>query len=342
MSRFLQFGGGIVNPGPPPPTPAPSRNPSSPPTPAPVPFGSGGVNLGPRPPSPPPTISVEPTTSPTSSPRPTTTITMAPTPGTPFPFLAEGDTSFGFRWFDLYFDAHQHAIRRAPGWSWGQISSGPAPFCYKDMCFDVTDVCNTFNGILLHPWVCSFTEDVIVAGPSCWRGNCTAAGTAACASVSGTTVGVQDGADGPQWCVFNGERSLLGPTCYNGQCFKAELQQACELNNQGVVWNEDHCIFNGYLTSVGPICWNGNCQPWETQRKCNDLGGIAVAEHWCMVPGCDKTGTYLERKKKMKKKKKLQGVDKRVICHMVKKRSGEGGGGRFLFAIWNASVQQHN
>ncbi|KAL7564665.1 hypothetical protein ACA910_021222 [Epithemia clementina (nom. ined.)] len=280
------FGGGGVDPGPRPPTLSPTNIPTVRPTRSPVKFGSGGIDPGPRPPTPSPTISSEPSALPTVSPYPTTIITFHPTPSQDFPYRPEGDSAFGHRWYDFYYDAYQHALRRFPGWSWGQYSTGPGPFCYRNTCYNVSSVCPEMDGILLHPSVCSFTPDVIVAGPSCWRGLCNSNGTQACTSLGGVTVGAADGTGGPQWCVVDGARSLVGPTCYGTDCF--DVQEPCEAQG-GVIWNDDFCFLNGYFTTIGPVCWNGYCQTNDLAIKCSDLQGTVFADRWCVIPGCDKT-----------------------------------------------------
>ena len=154
-----------------------------------------------------PTTSLEETTVQPAYPTP------RPTPTSPFPYRAEGDGSFGHKWQDQYTLAHQLAVRR-PGWSWGDIKSGPAPFCYGNKCYNVTEACEQLDGVLLHSSVCSFPEEVKIAGPSCWRESCTAEGQQTCKAVQGISIGEPDGSGGPQWCLFKGGQSMIGPMCY--------------------------------------------------------------------------------------------------------------------------------
>ena len=288
----MSFGGGGIDVGPTPPTDPPTLAPTFFPTRSPVAFGSGGIVVGPTPPTDPPTISLRPSPSPTTSAAPTSTDTANPTPGGPFPFRAEGPGSFGWKWSDYYYDAFQHGIRR-PGWSWGQDDGSglPAPFCHADTCYNVASACAAFGGILLHSSVCSFPPSVKVAGPSCWNDDCVAEGAQTCSQIGGVTVGEPDGSNGPQWCIFSGVRSLAGPFCYNTDCFASEIADACTVAG-GRVWNDNFCILNGYWTTVGPVCWNSFCFENEVQAKClQDLGGIPFANRWCLVQGCDRTGT---------------------------------------------------
>lgn len=150
-----------------------------------------------------------PTTSkPSVAPAPPTPF---PTPELPFEYQWWGETSFGYHYKDLYYWGYQHAIRR-PGWSWGEPLAGYAPFCHNDKCYSIRSACSALGGELLHESVCSFPEDVKIAGPSCWEGDCRADGNAVCGSVGGITIGD----DSVQWCLFKGERTVFGPACYNG------------------------------------------------------------------------------------------------------------------------------
>jgi hypothetical protein len=90
--------------------------------------------------------------------------------------------------------------------------AGYAPFCYEETCYDISEPCLAYGGILLNNVTCAFPEDVKIAGPSCWAGNCTisTSGEAVCDSVGGMTVGD----DRVQWCLFKDARTLLGPACY--------------------------------------------------------------------------------------------------------------------------------
>jgi hypothetical protein len=107
---------------------------------------------------------------------------------------------------------HSQLSTRRPGWSWHEPLAGYAPFCYDDTCYDVTEPCLQYGGILLNNVSCAFPEDVKIAGPSCWKGNCTTTGGRdVCNAVGGITVGDDERV---QWCLYKDVRTLLGPACY--------------------------------------------------------------------------------------------------------------------------------
>ena len=160
---------------------------------------------------------------PTTVPKPTD----FPTKGGDFVYQQWGDTNFGHHYQDLYYWAHQHAIRR-PGWSWNEPLAGYGPFCYGDNCYSVQSACEQMGGVLLSESYCSFPEDVKIAGPSCWEGDCTATGGEVCASIGGITVGDTN----VQWCLFKGDRTIFGPACYNGWVDRVEnLYENVDLGN---------------------------------------------------------------------------------------------------------------
>lgn len=241
-----------------------------------------------------PGVPVPVTLAPTVTPLPTVSLAPSPaptprqTPALPFVYPPEGDTAFGFRYRNDYDQAHVHAYRR-PGWSWHDPSQGYGPFCFEEMCFNVTDVCDQFGGTLLHDYVCSFPDNINIMGPSCWHGECLASGSGVCSRVDGVTVGVADGSEGPQWCIFGGTRSFIGPMCYGPDCFASETIESCNRVPGGRVWNRDFCVVDGFWTVVGPICWSGKCIFGDTLSKCVELEGELFARRWCLIRGCDWT-----------------------------------------------------
>ncbi|KAL7561609.1 hypothetical protein ACA910_004196 [Epithemia clementina (nom. ined.)] len=232
-----------------------------------------------------PSKSASPSASPSS--RSPSLPTPRPTPGVPFVYRAEGDSSFGHQWQDQYTLAHQLAFRR-PGWSWNDPTSGSAPFCYRDKCYDVSEACEKLGGELLHKSVCSFPDDVKIAGPSCWRGACSADGQKVCEVNNGITIGEPDGSGGPQWCILQGEHFMIGPMCYGEECYTSAASEACAAA-KGLMWNDKYCFMDGYFTPVGPICWDNFCVFGDAKIKCESLGGTLFAERWCLLPGCDRT-----------------------------------------------------
>jgi len=229
-----------------------------------------------------------PSMSPTVTIIPTVAPTPRPTPAVPFPYEAEGDGAFGFRWRNDYDQAHLMSVKR-PGWSWYEPGSGYSPFCFRDTCYNITNPCMELGGTLLHDYVCSFPDNVKIMGPSCWQGDCVANGESVCSRVNGITVGQPDGSAGPQWCLFTGDRSFVGPMCYGSECYPSETIEACNQVEGGRVWNRDYCVMDGYWTPVGPICWQGLCIFGEAETKCARLGGNLFAKRWCIIRGCDWT-----------------------------------------------------
>lgn len=74
-------------------------------------------------------------------------------------------------------------------------------------------------------------------------------------------------------------------------CYQDELRDACS-SVGGSVWNSNYCIIDDYYTVVGPACWRGACFSGAMKNACADeLGGVSVADRWCLIRGCDRTGT---------------------------------------------------
>jgi hypothetical protein len=79
---------------------------------------------------------------------------------------------------------------------------------------------------------------------------------------------------------------------FYSNCYKTELQAYCD-GAGGVVWNEDFCFIPGYHTVIGPVCWEEFCFAGSLNPQCDSMGGTALADRWCVVEGCDRTGMKL-------------------------------------------------
>lgn len=79
------------------------------------------------------------------------------------------------------------------------------------------------------------------------------------------------------------------PFFYCSECHSDELKTSCD-SLGGRVWNRNYCILEDYYTVIGPVCWGVACFA-STVNDCAAVGGTNVAKWWCLVKGCDYTGT---------------------------------------------------